>query len=249
MKRLNTGFGAALLAVVLCSCGGDAPEANTAATTRTLLSQPRPQDVATPFDASRLANGEPALSIEVLGVNLGTPAAPIKVIEFVDFGCGFCRQFQLETFPALRAEFVETGKIEWKFMPFVTGMFPNSQAVTEASECALDQDARLFGAVADRLWTEQREWKASSDAAGLVRGWVLQMGANAERYDACIRDGRRHERITSSTEVAGQLGVTATPTIWIVGGGPIQGALPLEAFRQVFTQIYDQVTDSTNAAG
>jgi len=250
MKRLVLVLSLATLAVAAGACGGDAPEASSASTTRALLAQPRPQELATAFDASRLASGEPALSIDELGVNAGSDEAPIKVIEFVDFGCGFCRQFQLETFPALRAEFIQTNKVQWKLMPFVTGMFPNSQAVTEAAECALGQSPQLFGALSDRLWNEQREWKASSDPAALVRGWAVQMGANASAYDACIAQGTRHERITSANEVAGQLGIRATPTFWIVGGGPIQGALPLDAFRQVFTQIYDQVTaDQANGAG
>jgi protein-disulfide isomerase len=250
MRRLNLWLAAAILAAGITGCRGEAQEPSTSSTARALLAQPRPEQLSTTFDAERLADAPPVLSIEELGVNSGSDEAPIKVIEFVDFGCGFCRQFQLETFPALRAEFIVTNKIQWKLMPFITGIFPNSPAATEAAECALDQGARLFGALDDRLWNEQREWKGSSDAAALVRGWALEMGADAAAYDACIQDGTRHERITSANEVARQLGIRATPTFWIVGGGPIQGALPLESFRQIFTQIYDQVTaDQANGAG
>jgi len=250
MRRLNLWVGAAILTLSVGACSGDAPEPSTTSTARALLSQPRPQELSTTFDANQLASGEPTLSIEQLGVNVGSEEAPIKVIEFVDFGCGFCRQFQLESFPALRAEFIETNKIEWKLMPFITGIFPNSPAVTEAAECALDQSPRIFAALERRLWSEQREWKGSSDAAALVRGWALEVGADAAAYDACLGQGTRHERITSANEVASQLGVRATPTFWIVGAGPIQGALPLDSFRQIFTQIYDQVTaDQANGAG
>jgi protein-disulfide isomerase len=250
MRRLNLWVGAALLAATLGGCSGDAPVPSTSSTSRTLLAQPRAQELSTTFDASRLESDAPVLSIEELGVNTGSDEAPIKVIEFVDFGCGFCRQFQLETFPTLRAEFIVTNKVQWKLMPFITGMFPNSPQVTEAAECALDQSPRLFAALDDRIWNDQREWKGSADPAGLVRGWALEMGADPAAYDACIGGGTRHERITSANEVARQLGIRATPTFWIVGGGPIQGALPLESFRQIFTQIYDQVTaDQANGAG
>lgn len=250
MRRASIWWSAAICVVAVGACTEDAPEPSTTSTARTLLAQPRPQEISTTFDADRLPSGEPALSIEVLGVNTGSEEAPIKVIEFVDFGCGFCRQFQLETFPALRAEFIATNKVQWKLMPFITGIFPNSLAVTEAAECALIQSPRLFGAMDDRLWNEQREWKGSSDAAGLVRGWAIQLGADAAAYDACIRDGTPRQRIVSANEVARQLGVRATPTIWIVGAGPIQGALPLDSFRQIFTQVYDQVTaNADNGAG
>jgi protein-disulfide isomerase len=249
MRRLIPAVCVAILALGLQSCGGDEPAGDTRATTRSLLSQPRPEDLATTFDAERLGAAEPALAIDLMGINAGSPDAPVKVIEFVDYGCGYCRQFQLETFPALRQEFIETDRIEWKFLPFITGLFPNSAAVTEAAECALQQGPRLFAALDNRLWSEQREWKGSSDAAGLVRGWVIEIGGDAAAYDTCLREGTRHDRVTSATALAHQLGVRATPTFWIVGAGPIQGALPLESFRQVFLQIYEQAADTTNAAG
>jgi predicted DsbA family dithiol-disulfide isomerase len=57
-----------------------------------------------------------------------------------------------------------------------------------------------------------------------------------------MRDDTRMERVTSATALAAQLGVRATPTFWIVGAGPVQGALPLEVFREVFTQAHQQLT-------
>ena len=59
-----------------------------------------------------------------------------------------------------------------------------------------------------------------------------------------MRDDRRLERVTSATAVAAQLGVRATPTFWIVGAGPIQGALPLEVFREIFTEAYGQLASA-----
>jgi protein-disulfide isomerase len=175
-------------------------------------------------------------------MNLGTVDAPVKVIEFVDFGCGFCRKFQLETFPALRAEFIETQMIEWKFMPFISGMFTNSAVVTEAAECALDQDARIFGALADRLWADQGAWKGSSEPEALVRGWATAFGADGAAFDQCMQDDRRLARVTSATALAAELGVRSTPTFWIVGAGPVQGALPLDIFRDLFRQVHAEVT-------
>jgi len=242
MRLTRSGW--MMLATALSlGCGQEAPPSTTN-TTRTLLAQPRPEDLSTQFDASGLPIGEPELGIEVLGVNLGSPQAPVKVIEFVDFGCGYCRKFQLETFATLRAEFIETGKIEWKFMPFITGLFGNSFVVTEAAECSLDQDARMFALVADRLWVQQADWKGSSDPEALVRSWLTEIGGNGDAFDACMRDDRRLARVTSATAVAAQLGVRSTPTFWIVGGGPIQGALPLDLFREIFTQAYTQLSQA-----
>jgi protein-disulfide isomerase len=241
MKRGTRTRRLLLAAVVLLGCGDQPPE-GTSDVTRALLAQPRPGDVSTAIDASRLGPDQPTLGIELLGVNLGSGDAPVKVIEFVDFGCGYCRLFQLETFPVIRAEFIETGKVEWKFMPFVTGMFDNSAVVTEAAECALEQDARLFGLLADRLWVEQSAWKRSEDPASLVRGWFAELRGDVTEFDTCVQEDTRMERVASATALAAQLEVRATPTFWIVGAGPIQGALPVEAFREIFNQAYRELT-------
>jgi len=242
MSRLNRSV--LMLAVgIAFGCAGDAPP-DTTSTTRSLLAQPRPEDMATQFDATGLPVSEPELGIESLGMNLGSVDAPVKVIEFVDYGCGFCRQFQAETFAAIRREFIETNMVEWKFLPFVTGMFGNSAVVTEASECALDQDGRLFALVSERLWADQREWKGSDEPLALVRGWLTQAGGDGSAFDTCMDDDRRMPRVTSATALAAQLGVRATPTFWVIGVGPIQGALPIDAFREIFAQLHEQMTQS-----
>ena len=85
--------------------------------------------------------------METLGYNEGTADAPVRVLEFSDFGCGYCRQFHLESYPALFEEYMEEGKVEWKYVPMVSGMFENSLAATRAGECAgasLDLDMEGF---------------------------------------------------------------------------------------------------------
>jgi protein-disulfide isomerase len=242
MRRLDALCWLALVAT-LVACEQEAPRPQTTGTTQALLSQPRAADLSTPIDSTRLEGGAVALDVDLLGVNMGSAEAPVKVIEFVDFGCGFCRQFQLETFPTLRAEFIETDMVEWKFMPFVSGMFANSAAVTLAAECALALDPRIFAAFSSRLWVEQSEWKRADDPAALAREWITGFGADGGTYDACLQNVDRQERVSSATSLASQLGVRSTPTFWIVGAGPVQGALPIDAFRQIFTQLHESMTE------
>lgn len=249
MRRLNAVGWVALAGVLGWGCAGDAPGAtpSTTGTAQVLLAQPQAADLATQLDTTLLQSAEPTLSVDVLGVNMGSSEAPVKVIEFVDFGCGFCRQFQIETFPTLRAEFIETNMIEWKFMPFIAGMFPNSPAVTIAAECALAAGPGVFATFTDALWQRQREWKGSDDPAAMVRGWMMQLGVDEDSYDACLQDDLRRQRVASATALASQLGVRSTPTFWIVGAGPIQGALPLDAFREIFTTVHRQLVNGPPA--
>jgi protein-disulfide isomerase len=234
-------FGALLLAG--CGAGGEAESPGTESTTRSLLGN---SDVvggpSTPVEGdSELAARATSLNIPELGYNFGSVDAPLKLIEFSDFGCGYCRRFHQESFTPLHDQFVESGRIEWKFMPFITGMFENSLSVTEAAECALEQSPGLFEALSGRLWERQGEWKGSGEPAALVRGWTRELGGDLGRFDSCVAEDRRLPRVANATALAQQLGVRGTPTFWLVGYGPLQGALPLDVFEGILGVVLEEV--------
>lgn len=235
---------AALIALAAAGCTAeDAPEpADTSAITRSLLSQPAGGGDASPVEgAPEVAGLAGRAYLPELGFNHGDGQALLKIIEFSDFGCGYCRRFHEESFPTLKAQFIDTGMIEWKFLPFVTGTFANSLVVTEAAECALEQNAGAYQALGDMLWARQAEWKPSGEPETMVRAWARELGLDMDRFDGCLAEDRRVQRVAGATVAANQLGVRATPTFWIVGYGPLQGALPLEAFQGIFGTIYAEV--------
>jgi protein-disulfide isomerase len=239
----------ALLVTAGHACGGDAPPAGgTEETTRALLGgtveNNGPSTVVRGVPGQ---SGEVTINLVEVGYNRGAVDAPLKVIEFSDFGCGYCLRFHQESFPTLKAEFIDTNKIEWKFVSFITGNFPNSPVVTEAAECALEQRPALYEALGGELWARQSEWKGSDDPEPLVRGWARDAGVDLARYDSCLAEDRRMGRVSEANAAAAQLGVRGTPTIWLVGFGPIQGALPLESFRGILGDIHAEIVAATQS--
>jgi len=232
----------AIAALTAVSCGdGGAETPSTDATTRALLGGPVEAGPATTVRGTPLGADVREVNVLELGYNRGVIEAPLKVIEFSDFGCGFCRRFHQESFPTLLEQFIETGMIEWKFMPFITGNFDNSLAVTEASECALEQGPAFYEVLGGELWARQTEWKESNDAEALVREWARAAGVELSRFDSCMAQDRRMDRINGANAIAYQLGIRATPTLWLVGFGPIQGALPLETFQGILSSIHTDI--------
>lgn len=186
--------------------------------------------------ASAATDDGPGL-LEAMGHVTGDPDAPLQVVEFSDFACGYCRQFDLETWPTLRAEYVETGKVRWRYVPIALGMFgPNATDAAYAGECALEQDR--FPAVRRALFERQSEWKRARDAIALFRDYVGELGLDVERWRACMGEGRRRERVARATRLSREIGVRGTPTFFILGYGAIPGAVPIELFRQVLDQAY-----------
>jgi len=183
---------------------------------------------------------ESMIRLAELGYDMGDDDAPIRIVEMSDYSCGFCRQFHAETFPILYEEFIETGKVVWKFIPFINGMFQHSLKATEGAECTMGQSQEMFATLNDRLWNEQASWKNDDDPAAVVRQMAGDAGVDLDEYDACLEDNRYIEKIGQSGGLARQLGVRGTPTFYVLGYPPIQGAMSTEAFQQVLRMIYEE---------
>lgn len=169
-----------------------------------------------------------------IGHDLGDPSAPVTIVEFSDFGCPFCAMYATQTFPVLQKEFIETGKVFYKHVPFVMGMFPNGEQAARAAECAAEQEA--FWPMHDRLYAGQRDWKGRRDPEGLLREYATVLKLDVARFSSCYRGDRRGARLSQHDQAARRLGIRATPTFFI-NGQQAEGALPLDVFRSVLEQM------------
>ena len=244
MKSSVLKAGALLCGLLSAACAADSAETEAADdTTAELLAQPVSDGVSTPLAADpSLVQEGPPVEITELGFNRGDEEAIVKVVELSDFGCGFCKKFHEESFPTIREDFIETGMVEWKFVPYVTGMFPNSLAATEAAECVMEQSDAAYRTVSERMWASQSDWKNSGAPEPVLRGWVSELGIDMGDFDSCLTEDRRLNRIASATILAKEVGVRGTPTFVIIGYPPLQGALPLEFFQDVLTRVHSGET-------
>lgn len=236
----------ALCAIALCGAltvgcaDSGSVEDSTSDLSQSLLTQPADDGRSTLIggDPALQDDGGPRVRVSEVGFNRGVEEAPVKVVEMSDYGCGYCRQFHQQTFPAILSEFIEAGKVEWKFVPYITGMFDNSLVATEAAECTYAQDVDAFERLNRRLWDDQSAWKGSGDPEPVVRAWAAELGIDMAAFDTCLAQDQRIDRIAAATTLARQIGVRGTPTFVILGYPPIQGALPLETFREVLNMVY-----------
>jgi hypothetical protein len=177
------------------------------------------------------------LSLASLGFEDGAADAPVQIVEFSDFGCGYCARFHDEVFPTLEREYVRTGKVAWKYVPMVLGIFgPNAENAARAGECAGEQGR--FPGMRDRLFAGQREWKRADDPLAIFDRYASEESLDLERFRRCVGEGWRDDRVTAGTRLSRQVGVRGTPTFFVVGYAPIPGALPLDLFRQIIDTVY-----------
>lgn len=218
-------LGAVVTAIALAGCGDlddDARRRRSAATPPSVLEQERSRQ---------------GIDLRGVGYDLGDPRAPIAVVEFSDFGCRFCGQFARETFPTLREEFIETGKVRWKYVPFVLGIFPNGDRAAIAGECAAQQGEDAFWAMHDLLYERQGEWRSEGGAArSIFAGYAAEVGIDGKAFSECYDANQTAPTVARNDRLGRELGVRATPTFFI-NGVRVEGALPLELFRRVFDEI------------
>lgn len=165
-----------------------------------------------------------------IGYDRGSATAPVVVVNFSDFGCPYCGEFERQTFPAIYQEYVQTGKVFFKYVPFVIGMFPNGQQAARAAECAADQGQ--FWPMHDRLYATQSEWKRSVSPYALFQQFAATLNLDRDRFSKCYVAQQTDPRTRRATDAADQLGVRVTPS-FVVNGKPVQGALPIADFRLV----------------
>ena len=165
-----------------------------------------------------------------VGYDRGSTTAPVVVIDLSDFGCPYCAEFTRTTYPEIEREYVRTGKVFFKYVPFVVGSFPHSSESTRAVECAGEQG--LFWPMADHVYEAQRYVKGGGDPWPLLAGIGSVVGADTVRLARCYLDRHTDARTARANDVASALGVRVTPS-FIVNERPIQGALPIAEFRRV----------------
>jgi protein-disulfide isomerase len=219
-------------------CGGDGEPAEAQVTEAdpvmsTLLESATESQEAPRQTSPRISPEDQAsqpLQISAMGYTRGSEEAPVKVLEISDFGCGYCRRFHEETFPDLLEVYVESGLVEWKFIPFVLGMFPNGLQAATAGECAGEQGQ--FFAMQSRLFADQGGWRNSEDPYAFFSDLAGDQGLDVDRFVSCIQGGWRDNQVRANIRLGQQAGARGTP-FFLVDGRQVAGALPLEDFRTV----------------
>ena len=170
---------------------------------------------------------------------LGDPSAPVTIVEFSDYQCPFCGRYFSETWPQLREEFVDTGRVRYVFKDFpLTSIHPPAAKAHEAARCAGDQGA--YWQMHDRLFEDQSEWAQSADSEAVLRDYAAGLGLDTADFDTCLDSGRWTSALQEDMDEGERLGVQGTPTFF-VDGYPLVGAQPF-ATLQYAIELAEQGT-------
>lgn len=162
---------------------------------------------------------------------VGRADAPVVLIEYSDFKCGYCGKFARDTEPELVKKYVEDGtlRIEWRNFPIFGA---DSEAAAKAAWAAGQQDRfQQFHAAA---------YAEGSKEKGFAEPRLVELAQQAgvpdlERFKADMAGEQAAAALKKDQEEGYRIGVSSTPS-FLVGGKPIAGAQPLEAFTAAIAQ-------------
>lgn len=176
-----------------------------------------------------------------LGSNplLGASDAPLTLIEFSDYQCPYCRQFVEQTFPTLRRDYIETGKLRYTFRDLpLDRLHPQARKAAEAAYCAGEQGQ--YWAMHDLLFQHQQALQIAS-----LTGYAQHLGLDAAAFEACLTQGKYASEVQQNLDEATAAGMHGTPGFVLgktqhdgtVKGIFIRGAQPIATFQQAMERL------------
>ena len=161
---------------------------------------------------SQVPNADLAQPSPLGDIVLGSPDAPVTIIEYASMTCPHCAQFQAKTFPKLKERYIDTGKVRYIFREFP--LDPLAAGAFMLARCA-DKDKYL--SIIDLFFGTQRDWVVPNPLQPLFN-IAKQAGYNEETFNACLKNQQILDGIQNVRDHAAKvLNVESTPTFFING--------------------------------
>lgn len=177
---------------------------------------------------------------------LGNPNAPIMIVEYSDFDCPYCQEFQA-TLHQIMNEYGATGKVAWVFRDFpIQQLHPNAPALALDAECVSSLGGnKAFWKFADLVFNG-RDPGQETDMSK-VPDFVKQTGVDMTAYNQCVQSGKYNNLIQKTYNEAIKAGAKGTPfTVIEVGGqhGVINGARPYAQVKNMVETLISQIDNT-----
>ena len=193
-------------------------------------------------------NEEEQSSDEILADEffLGSPDAPVTIIEYSSHFCGHCSSFHNNTLPLIVDEYVKNGKVK------IISRLLSPPEFSMAILCAQDQgkfqefNQELFESAGELSATaEELSAAAENEAefniaivkaiADYLRTTASDLGLNQDEFDACLSSNKYQAAAEKWFEQAQEAGVEGIPAFF-VNDQLITGNQPYGVFQSAINE-------------
>jgi protein-disulfide isomerase len=160
--------------------------------------------------------------------SLGRADAPVTAIEYFSLTCSHCGAFHRDTWPRVKRELVETGRVRMVFRDF-----PLDEISLRAHAVARSFPADRYEPFVSALFATQDRWAYARgvDHKAEIGKIAALAGMSADAFNAAWADDALARAILEARQKGeAEHQVSATPT-FIIGTQKLPGAIPFERFE------------------
>lgn len=155
---------------------------------------------------------------------LGATDAKVTVIEYASPTCPHCAAFHINTYPALKEQYIDTGKIQFILRPFVRNVL--DAVVFMLAETGDDE---AYHNIVDTYFVTQNQWALSDKPRDALLAIALQLGFTEESFEAALTNQELFGAMeTLRDQALNEFDLTGTPTFYI-NGKQLSGDTTLDA--------------------
>jgi protein-disulfide isomerase len=145
------------------------------------------------------------------GFTLGDPDAPVSVVNFSSYNCGFCANFSATVEPEFVANYVDTGDVYYRYVNIAPAGDAAAQNAAIASYCAGDQN-QFFN-------FKSYLYSAVSIQNGFSTENLVNLATNAgldqALFKTCMEDDTHKNAPLEDLRFAQSVGLTGTPSFLV----------------------------------
>jgi protein-disulfide isomerase len=164
-------------------------------------------------------------------ISMGDPAG-VPMIEYGSLTCPHCAAFSKETFPELKKDYIDTGKVHFIFREFARN--PLDVAAFLLARCVGDDKA--YPAI-ELLFSEQDKWAFVDKPLEPLIAAMRPAGLSHDQAMACLKDQSKADAIVAIGKRANdEVKLTGTPT-FVIDGKVYGGELTLEQVKAILDPL------------
>ena len=142
---------------------------------------------------------------------LGNPNAKVTVVEYASVTCPHCAKFFTETFPTLKKDYIDTGKIKYIYRDLPTPPRELSFAASQLARCVPNNKGMNM---IEMLFKNQEAWMSAPDTT--LRGYAMLSGMSSADFDACMKNEAIYKELNQAVDRASNVyKVESTPTFFV----------------------------------
>jgi len=166
---------------------------------------------------------------------LGDSAAPLWVVIVSDFQCPYCKVWHDQTFPALKKEFVDKGKVRLAYLNLPLPQHQHAQATAEMALCSGAQGR--FWEFHDAVFDTQDKWSGLPVGTSFFDSVATTAKVDLPQLRACMEAHTMRALVQGDYRRAVDAKVRSTPTFFVGNEMRLEGAVPIQAFRDSLAKV------------